>query len=163
MLFKPNNTIFFRLNLTGKHLNNQVFNFSRSRQWKHNHFSKEWLLNTIGKQTKILLFRGFLFVTFHFIILFVFCFFLCTQLEVNNKTESFVPELRSRKCFSCFGIPMLSICALWTLWTFCEPVWMCLFHIFISGYVTDIPIVGSQKLKKKGTSTGTVCVGWKEK
>ena len=28
----------------------------------------------------------------------------------NSKViKSFVPELRSRKCFSCFGIPMLSI------------------------------------------------------
>ena len=38
----------------------------------------------------------------------------------------------------CFGIPMLSICALWTLWTFYVLVWICLFHIFISGYVTYI-------------------------
>ena len=31
----------------------------------------------------------------------------------NSKViKSFVLELRSRKCFSCFGIPMLSICAL---------------------------------------------------
>ena len=28
----------------------------------------------------------------------------------NSKViKSFVPELRSRKCFSCFGIPMLSV------------------------------------------------------
>ena len=34
----------------------------------------------------------------------------------NSKViNSFVTELRNRKCFSCFGIPMLSICALWTL------------------------------------------------
>ena len=34
----------------------------------------------------------------------------------NSKViKSFVPELRSRKCFSCFRIPMLSI---WVLWTF---------------------------------------------
>ena len=57
----------------------------------------------------------------------------------NSKViKSFVPDLSSRKCFSCFGIPMLSICALWTLWTFCEPVWMCLFHIFMYGYVTQL-------------------------
>ena len=55
----------------------------------------------------------------------------------NSKViKSFVPELRCRKCFSCFGIPMLSICALWTLWTFCVPVWICLFHVSTSGYVT---------------------------
>ena len=35
----------------------------------------------------------------------------------NSKViKSFVPELRSRKCFLCFGIPMLSICALWTFY-----------------------------------------------
>ena len=27
----------------------------------------------------------------------------------SNVINSFVPELRSRKCFSCFGIPILSI------------------------------------------------------
>ena len=27
----------------------------------------------------------------------------------------------------------------------------------------DRPIDGGQKLKKKGTKMGTVCVGWKEK
>ena len=42
--------------------------------------------------------------------------------------------------FLCFWIPMLSICALWTLWAFCVPVWICLFHIFISGYVTYIRV-----------------------
>ena len=58
----------------------------------------------------------------------------------NSKViKSFVPELRSRKCFSCFGIPMLSLCALWTLWTFCVPVWIYLFHIFMYGYVTVLP------------------------
>ena len=56
----------------------------------------------------------------------------------SNVIKCFVPELRIRKCFSCFGIPMICvfICALWTLWTFCVPVWVCLFHVFISGYVT---------------------------
>ena len=35
----------------------------------------------------------------------------------NSKViKSFVPELRSRKCFLCFRIPMLSICALWTFY-----------------------------------------------
>ena len=34
----------------------------------------------------------------------------------NSKViKGFVPELRSRKCFSSFGIPMFYICALWTL------------------------------------------------
>ena len=39
------------------------------------------------------------------------------EKPLNSKVikKGFVPELRSRKCFSCFGIPMLHICALWTL------------------------------------------------
>ena len=29
---------------------------------------------------------------------------------LNSKViKSFVPELRSRKCFSCFGIPMFNV------------------------------------------------------
>ena len=33
----------------------------------------------------------------------------------NSKViKSFVPELRSRKCFSCFGIPMFYVYMLWT-------------------------------------------------
>ena len=38
--------------------------------------------------------------------------YLSSDIEkpLNLKViKSFVPELRSRKCFSCFGIPMLSI------------------------------------------------------
>ena len=63
------------------------------------------------------------------------------EKPLNSKViKSFVPELRSRKCFSCFEIPMLSICALWTLWTFCVPVWICTFHISVSGYGTYIYI-----------------------
>ena len=35
----------------------------------------------------------------------------------NSKViKSFVPELRSRKCFLCFGIPTLSIYELWTFY-----------------------------------------------
>ena len=35
------------------------------------------------------------------------------EKPLNSKViKSFVPELRSRKNFLCFGIPMLSICAL---------------------------------------------------
>ena len=31
----------------------------------------------------------------------------------NSKViKSFVPELRSRKCFLCFGIPVLSMCVM---------------------------------------------------
>ena len=35
----------------------------------------------------------------------------------NSKViKSFVPELRSRKCFSCFGIPMFYVNMLWTFY-----------------------------------------------
>ena len=37
----------------------------------------------------------------------------------NSKViNCFVPELRSRKCFSYFGIPMLSIYELWTFYVY---------------------------------------------
>ena len=37
----------------------------------------------------------------------------------NSKVKkSFVPELRSSKCFSCFGIPILSIHELWTFYVY---------------------------------------------
>ena len=53
---------------------------------------------------------------------------------LNSKViKSFVPELRSRKCFSCFEIPMFYVYMLWTLWTFCVPVWICPIPVFISG------------------------------
>ena len=49
----------------------------------------------------------------------------------NSKViKSFVPEHEVVNVFLCFGIPMLSIYELWTLWTFYVPVWVCLFHIF---------------------------------
>ena len=47
---------------------------------------------------------------------------LCLSLHhvekpFNSKViKSFVTELRSRKCFLCFGIPMLSIYELWTFY-----------------------------------------------
>ena len=35
----------------------------------------------------------------------------------NSKViKSFVPELRSHKCFSCFGIPMFYVYMLWTFY-----------------------------------------------
>ena len=58
---------------------------------------------------------------------------------LNSKViKSFLPELRSRKCFSCFEIPMFYVYMLRTLWTFCVPVWICPFHVFISGYGTSV-------------------------
>ena len=46
---------------------------------------------------------------------------LCISLPYvetfNAKVlKSFVPELRSRKCFSCFGIPMFYVYMLWTFY-----------------------------------------------
>ena len=36
---------------------------------------------------------------------------------LNSKViKSFVPEIRSRKCFSCFGIPMFYVYMLWTFY-----------------------------------------------
>ena len=36
---------------------------------------------------------------------------------LNSKViKSFVPELRSRKCFSCFKIPMFYVIYIWTLY-----------------------------------------------
>ena len=59
---------------------------------------------------------------------------------LNSKViKSFVPELRSRKCFSCFEIPMIYVYMLWTFYVHFT-------HIRISGYVTftDIFISGCQ-------------------
>ena len=33
-------------------------------------------------------------------------------LEIRRLTFGFVPEQRNRKCFLCFGIPMLSMCVM---------------------------------------------------
>ena len=45
--------------------------------------------------------------------------FLSSYVEepLNSKViKSFGPELRSRKCFSCFGIPMFYVYMLWTFY-----------------------------------------------
>ena len=48
---------------------------------------------------------------------------------LNSKViKSFVPELRSRKCFSCFGIPMFYVYMLWTFY-------VCFTHIRIMSMV----------------------------
>ena len=53
--------------------------------------------------------------------------------SLNSKViKSFVPELRSRKCFSCFEIPLFYVYMLRTLWTFCVLVWIYPFHISVS-------------------------------
>ena len=57
------------------------------------------------------------------------------EKHFNSKViKSFVPELRSSKCFFFLCVlGFLCVCVLWALWTFCVPVWICTFHIFISG------------------------------
>ena len=60
---------------------------------------------------------------------------LCISLPYvetfNSKViKGFVPELRSRYVFFVFRD------FYGTLWTFCVLVWICPFHVFISGYVT---------------------------
>ena len=58
---------------------------------------------------------------------------LMSKKPLNSKViKSFVPELRSRKCFSCFEFPMFYVYMLRTLWTFCVLVWICPFHVFVS-------------------------------
>ena len=54
---------------------------------------------------------------------------LYVKEPLNSKViKSFVPELRSRKCFSCFGIPMFYVYMLWTFY-------VCFTHICIMGMV----------------------------
>ena len=54
----------------------------------------------------------------------------------NSKViKSFVPELRSRKCFSCFGIPMLYMNILWTLYVRFTYSCMGMLHNIIISYV----------------------------
>ena len=50
---------------------------------------------------------------------------------LNSKViKSVVPELRSRKCFSCFEIPIFYVYILWTLYVH--------FNIAVSGYGTMV-------------------------
>ena len=52
----------------------------------------------------------------------------------NSKViKSFVPELRSRKCFLCFGIPMLYMNILWKLYVRYTYSCMGMLHISFSG------------------------------
>ena len=63
----------------------------------------------------------------------------------NSKViKSFVPELRSRKWFSCFGIPMLSMCVMDIMNI------LCTFHVFMYGYVTFwVPLKSLEVLSSK--------------
>ena len=56
---------------------------------------------------------------------------LCRITFNSEVIKSFVPELRSRKCFLCFGIPMLFICALWTFYVY--------FTYPYHGYLIQLP------------------------
>ena len=59
------------------------------------------------------------------------------EKPLNSKViKSFVPELRSRKCFSSFGIPMFYVYMLW--------------YVMVSGYGT---IVGQTGLFNLGITT----------
>ena len=41
------------------------------------------------------------------------------EKPLNSKViKSFVPKLRSRKCFSCFEIPMICVICIWTLYVY---------------------------------------------
>ena len=54
---------------------------------------------------------------------------------LNSKViKSFVPELRSRKCFSCFEMPMFYVYIYTNIMNVYVPVWICPLHISISGY-----------------------------
>ena len=59
--------------------------------------------------------------------------FLCRKtFQLKGNKKSSVPELRSRKCFLCFGIPMLSI---YVLCIYVMNI-LCTFHVFLPGYFT---------------------------
>ena len=62
---------------------------------------------------------------------------------LNSKViKSFVPELRSRKFFSCFGIPMLYIYIYIYIYVMNT---LCTFPIFMYGYVTFLFVVYMQQ------------------
>ena len=51
----------------------------------------------------------------------------------NSKViKSFVPELRSRKCFSCFGIPMFYVYMLWTFYVRFAYSYLAMVHTVLS-------------------------------
>ena len=73
----------------------------------------------------------------------------------NSKViKSFVTELRNRKCFSCFEIPMFYVYIYIYIYTNIMnvylPVWICPFHEFISGYrsmILDPSLLNTQHYK----------------
>ena len=55
------------------------------------------------------------------------------EKPLNSKViKSFIHELRSRKCFSCFGIPMFYVYMLWTFYVrFIYPCIMGMVHLHV--------------------------------
>ena len=57
------------------------------------------------------------------------------EKPLNSKViKSFVPELRSRKCFSCFEIPMFGVIYIWTLYIHFthSRIWLWYIYIYIN-------------------------------
>ena len=73
---------------------------------------------------------------------------------LNSKViKSFVPELRSRKCFSCFEIPMFYVYMLWTFYVrFTHSrIWLCYIAITI---LKQIPLALGELLWCNGLNAG---------
>ena len=70
----------------------------------------------------------------------------------NSKViKSFVPELRSRKCFSCFGIPMFYVYMLWTFYVHFTYSCMAMLQFIDQEWCTTCKIEGVEKNGKKIT------------
>ena len=52
----------------------------------------------------------------------------------SNIIKSFVPELRSRKCFSCFGIPIFYVYVLWTFYVRFTYPYLAMVHVFLFNF-----------------------------
>ena len=68
--------------------------------------------------------------------------------------KSFIPELRSRKCFSCFEIPMFYV------YIYIYEHYMSISHIAISGYGTNIPRPTNTFLKSFHKQTAEIKLSW---
>ena len=80
------------------------------------------------------------------------------ERPLNSKViKSFVPELRSHKCFLCFGIPMLSICVLWTFYVHFTYSCMRMLHLSTPprGIFSKI-ILGPSHLGQENTPTAAL-------
>ena len=63
------------------------------------------------------------------VIIEILCLSPYVEKPLNSEViKSFVPELRSRMCFSCFGIPMFYVYIYMNI--------LCTFRISVSGYGT---------------------------